>query len=51
MFQGVFDNESDAEAACVTDKYCIAPAVMNERLPHEKQEWPGVRYPLASKEK
>lgn len=46
-FQGVFLEEKDAIAACLTDMYFIAPAVLGSPLPHEQIDWPGARYPKA----
>lgn len=50
-FQGVFDSEELAIAACRTDDYFIAPATLNKPLPHEFVNWVGSYYPrLQSKE-
>ena len=46
MFQGVFDTEDAAVAACRTDLYCVCPAQMNKALPHELElSGPGAWYP------
>ena len=46
-FQGVFDSEENALAACATDDYFIGPAIINERLPDgEYDPWPGLYYPF-----
>ena len=44
-FQGVFDSEEKAVAACKTELYFIAPAIMNEELPESHEEWSGAYYP------
>lgn len=47
-FQGVFDSEEKAIAACRYSWYFIAPARLNEQVPHETvmTGWPGACYPL-----
>ena len=47
-FQGVFDSEERAVAACRDEKYFVAPATLNAELPHESHEFPGGYYPLAN---
>lgn len=49
-FQGVFDSEEKAVEACETETYFIAPAVLNETVPHEGVDWVGGYYPHASNE-
>lgn len=44
-FQGVFDTERDAVAACHTDNYFVAPARLNVELPDESTEWEGLYWP------
>jgi hypothetical protein len=44
-FQGVFTSEDLAVAACRDDRYFVAPAKMNQQLPHDTAEWPGCYYP------
>jgi hypothetical protein len=46
-FQGVFDSEELALAACRAASYFIAPATLNESLPDETEAWPGSYYPLS----
>lgn len=46
-FQGVFDTEDLAVLACLNEYSFIAPVVLNESLPNEKEEWPGCYYPKA----
>jgi len=48
-FQGVFDDESKAAAACRDETYFIGPATLNEERPHETtpQGWVGAYYPKA----
>lgn len=46
QFQGVFDSEAAALAACRDPYYFIGPATLNEALPHELMpEWPGAKWP------
>ncbi len=47
-FQGVFDSEEMARAACVTPLHRMGPATLNRLLPEEGIEWEGVVYPMAS---
>lgn len=50
-FQGVFDSEEKAVAACVTPWYFVAPYTLNEPSPHERTEgMDGSYYPLAPKQ-
>lgn len=49
-FQGVFDSESAAIAACRDSSYFVASATLNEELPHETVEWDTCYYPKASTE-
>jgi len=44
-FQGVFDSEQKAIAACRDENYFIYSAIMNQELPDESVE-PDGRYPL-----
>ena len=46
-FQGVFETETDAVAACLTSAYFIGPCFMGEPFPDETMEWPGAYYPRA----
>jgi hypothetical protein len=46
-FQGIFASEEGAVAACESELYFVAPAVVDERLPDQSVEWPGAYYPLA----
>ena len=46
-FQGVFDAESDAIAACKTERYFIGPALVNKAVPDRRAEWNGAYYPKA----
>ena len=45
QFQGVFDSEEAAMAACRNETYWIAPATLNEFVPHEPVIWDGGYYP------
>jgi hypothetical protein len=47
--QGVFTTEALAIAACRDNQYFIGPMTLNESLPHNKAEWIGCYYPLATK--
>jgi hypothetical protein len=44
-FQGVFDDEEKAIAACISSDYGIGPAILNERIQDETTEWEGFYYP------
>ena len=46
-FQGVFDTESDARAACRTERYFIGPALANRAVPDRRAKWAGSYYPKA----
>lgn len=46
VFQGVFDDEHKACAACKGELWFVAPAELNVELPIEAVEWPGLYYPL-----
>lgn len=45
-FQGVFDAEEKAAAACRDAMYFILPVTLNESLPHETTPIEGGYYPL-----
>jgi hypothetical protein len=44
-FQGVFDSEEKAVAACVSDDMFVGPAKLNTPVSLETKEWPGAYYP------
>jgi hypothetical protein len=44
-FQGVFDDEKKADAACKDASYFIFPAVLNQELPREDKDAENVRFP------
>lgn len=45
-FQGIFSSEEKALAACRDENYTMAPAILDEELPHESlPDWPGFRAP------
>lgn len=44
-FQGVFDSEARAEAACLDWNWFYGPATMNEALSANATAWPGCTYP------
>ncbi len=45
-FQGVFDSEAQAVAACHGPLYFVAPAMLNEALPDETLlVWEGLYWP------
>ncbi len=46
-FQGVFSSEQRAIDACITDRYFVGPAVLDEALPDKRIEWPNAYYPFA----
>lgn len=43
---GVFDSEELAVSHCHQRHHFVGAIEMNVRLPDERQEWPGVYYPL-----
>lgn len=46
-FQGVFDSEERAVAACRDSSYFVGAASLNEEHPHETTPgWLGAYYPL-----
>ena len=45
-FMGVFDTEESAVVACTTENDFVGPAVLNERLSEEDEEWPDHYFPL-----
>jgi hypothetical protein len=49
-FQGVFDEEQLAVAACIGPRYFVGPAKMNAALPDERHDWTGAYYPLTMDE-
>ena len=46
-FQGIFDSEAKAIAACRDWTYFVGPVTVNELLPHETSTNPRWDYPLA----
>ena len=42
---GIFDDEKDAVASCIGDKYFVGPMLMNKNTFDEQIVWPGVYYP------
>ena len=44
-FQGVFDDEKKADAACKDETYFIFPAILNQELPCEDKVVENARYP------
>lgn len=44
--QGVFDTEEQAVEACKELRDFVGPVTLNEQLPQDATEWPGIRYPL-----
>ena len=44
-FQGVFDSEKLAIAACVEDCFFVGPAIVNEQWPSETVDWADAWYP------
>jgi hypothetical protein len=47
-FQGCFDSEETAVAACKTSAYFVMPFELNQELPEEPVEVPGGYYPMVS---
>lgn len=44
-FQGIFDSEAKAEAACRNPRYFMLPAMLNEEIPDETVMPTDARYP------
>lgn len=44
-FQGVFDTEEKAKAACLDSCYFSGPATLNKTLPDEPSKWEGAYWP------
>jgi hypothetical protein len=44
-FQGIFDSEEKAVAACIDRSYFVMPVVLNEGLPRESIPAPGAYFP------
>lgn len=47
-FSGLYSTRELALAACRDYSYFIAPALLDQQLPHERREWSGLEYPLAN---
>lgn len=45
QLQGVFSSEELAEEAALAGGYFMGPVVVDEALPDETTEWPGMRWP------
>ena len=45
-FQGVFDDKDKATEACIDWSYGMGPAIMNEAIPDDVEEWVGYHYPI-----
>ena len=45
-FDGVFDSEEKAIAACKSENHFIGPAILNKEIPEDCVEWSGAYYPL-----
>lgn len=45
-FQGIFDTEDKAIAACLTWRFCIMPVTLNKSLPEETIINKKVYYPI-----
>ena len=45
QFQGVFDEEALAVAACELETYFVAPAQLNVSITRESVDWVGLYYP------
>jgi len=46
QFQGVFDTEEAAVAACKDETWFVGPVALNEELPEEAMDWPGAYFPI-----
>jgi hypothetical protein len=42
---GVFDTEEKAVNACRKRNHFVGKVGLNERLPDERMDWPGIYYP------
>lgn len=49
-FQGVFSSQELAEAACKTSYYFVVPVNLDEQLPHDSVDWPGLYHPIQAEE-
>jgi hypothetical protein len=45
-FQGVFDSEARAVAACIDWRDFVGPVTLNFIVPHETEVWPNSFYPI-----
>ena len=45
-FQGVFSTRDRAVNACRGPNWFVAPVYIDEVVPSEKIDWPGLEYPL-----
>lgn len=45
-YQGVYDTEEKAIAACSDVSYFVGPTELNNPIPHETTAWPNAYYPL-----
>lgn len=48
--RGIYTSEYSAEDRCALDTDFVGPVNVDEDLPEEIVDWPGLRYPLASVE-
>jgi hypothetical protein len=46
-FQGVFDTEQAAIAACLDERFFVGPIELNAAVQDARIEWPGAYYPKA----
>lgn len=46
-FQGIFDSEERAVSECKGELWFVAPVYVNQVIPEETSEWPGMYYPEA----
>ena len=44
---GAFSTPTKAEAACYDDTCFVGPLEMDEQLPKETMDWPGLYFPIA----
>jgi len=50
LFTGAFDDKQLAIDACTTTWHFVGPAILNERRPDGREEWPGSWYPMLEDE-
>jgi len=44
-FEGIYSKESDAIRRATLTNHFVAPVVVDEKIPEEDFDWPGLYYP------